>query len=238
MRKRPRLLSGLVIALSALVLPVPALARAPSEAAQVRAQLAGVRLPFIANEGQVDAQVAYYAPTFAGTLFVTQRGELVYALSGPRTDAPRERGRPSSKPGWSLTETLLGGRARPVAQERRTTGVSVFLGNDPARWRAALPTSEQVSLGEVWPGVTVALRARGRSMEKVFTVHPGGAVARIRCAWPVRTPSRWTPTERWWRARGSGPSRSPRPSPIKSATACAVPSPLRIVMRGSSTASA
>jgi hypothetical protein len=74
MRKRPRLLSGLVIALSALVLPVPALARAPSEAAQVRAQLAGVRLPVIANEGQVDAQVAYYAPTFAGTLFVTQRG--------------------------------------------------------------------------------------------------------------------------------------------------------------------
>ena len=67
-----------------------------------------------------------------------------------------------------------------MAQDRSTAGVSSFLGNDPARWRAELPTYEQVSLGEVWPGVTVALRARGRSMEKVFTVHPGGAVGRIR----------------------------------------------------------
>jgi hypothetical protein len=180
MGTRPRLLSGVVLALSALMLPVPALARAPSEAVQMRAQLAGVRLPFIANQGQVDARVAYYAPTFAGTLFVTHRGEIVYALSGPRTDAPRDRGRPSSTSAWSLTETLRGGRGRPVAQDRSPTGVSTFLGHDPARWRAALPTSEQVSLGEVWPGVTVALRAPGRSMEKVFTVHPGGAVARIR----------------------------------------------------------
>ena len=180
MRQRPRLLTGVVIALSALVLPVPALARAPSEAAQVQTQLAGVRLPFIANQGQVDARVAYYAPTFAGTLLRYPAGEPVYALSGPQTDAPRDRGRPSVNPGWSLTETLRGGRARPVAQDRSTTGVSTFLGNDPARWRAALPTWEQVSLGEVWPGVTVALRAQGRSMEKVFTVHPGGAVARIR----------------------------------------------------------
>ena len=146
----------------------------------MQAQLAGVRLPFIANEGQVDARVAYYAPAFAGTLFVTQQGEIVYALSRPGTDVKRDRGRSSSKPRWSLTETLHGGRARPVAQDRGTAGVSSFLGHDPAHWRAAVPTWEQVSLGEVWPGVTVALRARGRSMEKVFTVHPGGAAARIR----------------------------------------------------------
>ena len=73
----------------AMVLPVPAFARAPSEAAQVRTELTSVRLPFIANQGQVDPRVAYYAPTFAGTLFVTRRGELVYSLSGPRTNAPR-----------------------------------------------------------------------------------------------------------------------------------------------------
>ena len=69
MRRRPRLFSSVMIALSALVLSVPALASAPSET----------------------AQVAYYAPTFAGTLFVTQLGEIVYALSGPRTDAKRFR---------------------------------------------------------------------------------------------------------------------------------------------------
>jgi hypothetical protein len=180
MRRRRVLRNAVVIALSALAFPLSASASAPPEASEVRAQLAGVRVPFVANQGQVDARVAYYAPTFAGTLFVTRRGELVYALSGPRTDPKRDRGRPSANPGWSLTETLLGGHARPVAQDRSTIGVSSFRGNDPARWHASLPTWEQVSLGEVWPGVTVALRARGRSMEKVFTVRPGGGVARIR----------------------------------------------------------
>ena len=58
MQQRLQLLRSLVIALSALVLPVPALAHAPSGVAQVQTQLAGVRLPFIANEGQVDEQVA------------------------------------------------------------------------------------------------------------------------------------------------------------------------------------
>jgi hypothetical protein len=92
-----------------------------------------------------------------------------------------------------------------VAQDRSAIGVSSFLGNDPARWRAALSTSEQVSLGEVWPGVTVALRAQGRSTEKVFTVHPGGAVARIRVRMAGAHALTVNGEGRWWRARGSGP---------------------------------
>jgi hypothetical protein len=56
----------------------------------------------------------------------------------------------------------------------------VFRGANPERWRAALPTYGQVSLGEVWPGVEVSLVARGRSVEKLFTVKPGARVDRIR----------------------------------------------------------
>jgi hypothetical protein len=68
------------------------------------------------------------------------------------------------------------------ARARRggTAAVSAFLGRDPARWRSRLTTWDEVSLGEVWPGITVDLRARGRNVEKVFTVQPGGAVRRIR----------------------------------------------------------
>jgi hypothetical protein len=180
-RRRGRwMISGAVVALGALALAVSAAAGVPSNSVEVRAQLAGVRVPFIANQGQVDARVAYYAPTFAGTLFVTQQGELVYALSGPRTDAKREGTRPASSPGWSLTETLIGGRARPLGQDRSVAGVSTFIGSDPARWRSALPAYDQISLGEVWPGVSVALRARGPSIEKIFTVHPAGSAGRIR----------------------------------------------------------
>ena len=178
--RRSLLLGGVACWLSAMVLLAPPVTSAASDALEGRAKLASVRLPFIANQGQLDARVAYYAPTFAGTFFITRRGELVYALGGPRIDPKPGRGRRVSGHGWSLTETLLGGRARPVAQDRSAAGVSAFLGDDPARWRASLSAWEQVSLGEVWPGVSVAVRAQGQSMEKVFTVHPGGRVSRIR----------------------------------------------------------
>ena len=39
-----------------------------------------LQIPFIANNGQVDKQVKYYANTFGGTVFVTKDGEIVYAL--------------------------------------------------------------------------------------------------------------------------------------------------------------
>ncbi|MBF8277512.1 MAG: hypothetical protein HW390_2585 [Candidatus Brocadiaceae bacterium] len=43
-----------------------------------------LQMPFIANNGQVDGQVAFYAKTFGGTVFVTKEGEIVYALPDGR----------------------------------------------------------------------------------------------------------------------------------------------------------
>ena len=37
-------------------------------------------MPFIANEGQTDEKVAFYANTFGGTVFVTKDGNIVYSL--------------------------------------------------------------------------------------------------------------------------------------------------------------
>ncbi|MGH6692984.1 MAG: hypothetical protein ACREF4_20135, partial [Gammaproteobacteria bacterium] len=163
-----------------LVLLVPACVWAAPGDANVHAPLSRLSLPFIANQGQVDARVAYYARTFAGTLFVTRRGELVYGLPAPLDDGPRDRPRSASRSGWSLSETFVAGRPRPMTQDRSDAGVSHFLGSDPARWLRNADTYEQVSLGEVWPGVTVALRAHGKNVEKIFTVRPGASADRIR----------------------------------------------------------
>src|SRR5438876_960683 len=142
-------------------------------------KLSGVSIPFIANAGQSDPAVAYYARTFAGTVFVTRDGRIVYSL--PNVKPPASDGLPSAgSGGWSLTETLVGGRASPSGSERSSTGVSYFLGNDPGRWRTGLETFEGVSLGEVWPGIRLDLRAHGKNIEKLFTVAPGGDPSRIR----------------------------------------------------------
>src|SRR6185369_10051723 len=147
------------LVLLAVILLAPALAHAARGEAEARPPVGPLRPPFIANWGQVDAQVAYYAPGHDGTVFVTRRGQLVYSLPS-RT----------SGSGWTVTETLVGGRPRPAAQQPSQTGVSYFVGGDPALWRAKAPVYEQVGLGEVWPGISVALRVHGRGIEKVFTV--------------------------------------------------------------------
>jgi hypothetical protein len=49
----------------------------------------------------------------------------------------------------------------------------------PARWQRDVAAYDRVTLGEPWPGITVDLAARGRAVEKIFTVAPGADVRRI-----------------------------------------------------------
>jgi hypothetical protein len=179
-------------------LPVQTVSSGIREAGEerIRDRLSSVRIPFVANSGQTDSAVAYYAPTFAGTVFVTRDGQIVYSLPGEKASPSRDRqivdspprGRtlasssrsPRRKNGWSLTETVVGGRARPSGSYKASTEVSYFLGNDPARWRSGLPTFEGISLGEVWPRISLDLKAHGNNVEKIFTVLPGGDPSRIR----------------------------------------------------------
>ena len=79
-----------------------------------------------------------------------------------------------------LTETLVAASAIPTAGARAPGSVSYLLGDDPRSWQSDLPTYEEVSLGEAWPGVSVVLRAHARNVEKIFTIRPGARVGRIR----------------------------------------------------------
>ena len=73
-----------IVALSAGLLVGPAFAGTMPGPSDVPTRLSGLRLPFITNTGQVDTDVAYYAPTAGATVFVTQRGELVYNFPAQR----------------------------------------------------------------------------------------------------------------------------------------------------------
>lgn len=44
---------------------------------RAKERLSGLQIPFIANAGQTDPAVAYYAQTFAGTVFITEDGRIV-----------------------------------------------------------------------------------------------------------------------------------------------------------------
>ena len=138
---------------------------------EIRGRVVGVRVPFVANEGQTDPAVAYYASTFSGTVFVTREGQIIYSLPLRKESASGVR-EPDSG-GWALAETAVDGRARPSAGDSAGTRVSYFRGRDRASWMTGVATFETLSLGEVWPGIVLDVRASGKAVEKVFTVRPG-----------------------------------------------------------------
>jgi len=133
-----------------------------------------LHIPFIENRGQVHQDVAYYARTFAGTLFVTDDGELVLTVPAAEGEGHGQT---------VIREELVdGARAVPRGLGRSATKVSTIIGDDPATWRRGTPTYETVQLGQVYEGIELRLRAYGNSVEKVFTAQPGAdpSVIRVR----------------------------------------------------------
>src|SRR5262249_5410502 len=112
------------VASSLAVLPLAAACSlrtsAPPTAAEGAQRLDRLAVPFVENAGQSDPRVAYYAPTFAGTVFVTGEGEVVYAMPAPGHQAqavgPKE---PAS--GWTLTERFVDGHATPMGAHAAAT---------------------------------------------------------------------------------------------------------------------
>jgi hypothetical protein len=166
---------AIILIVAILVLPVlGASAKEEGSSAipksEVLSKVSKLHIPFIPNQGQMDERVKYYARSFGGTVFVTEAGEIFYSL-------PRREEEGKTLRGWVLKEELLGGRVKGVrgvkGQEEASTRVSYFIGNDASRWRSDISTYGSVSLGEVYEGIEVKLRAYGRSVEKLFYVRPG-----------------------------------------------------------------
>jgi len=164
---------------------------APPTLAAAQQRLATTSVPFVPNVGQWDARAAFAARTFAGTVFVTTQGELVYSLPGKAADAAsRQATAPSASersPGWALSETLVDDRGRPRAMSQGTlkapsglhpvdSQVSYLTGGSAAAVPGSVSAYERVNLGDMYPGVNVQLRAAhtkaGGNVEKIFTVAP------------------------------------------------------------------
>ncbi len=149
----------------------PLLSRANPSDATVSEKIAALSVPFVPNQGQWDPRAAFAAQTFAGTVFVTTEGEMVYSLRGKRSESG------TRSAGIALTESLINDKrqllkAVPAGFRPQETKISYFIGNDTNKHREALPSYERVNLGEMYPGINVQLRATGNNIEKIFTVAP------------------------------------------------------------------
>jgi hypothetical protein len=138
----------------------------PSKEA-VSAKLAGLERGWVKNEGQWDEQTLFSAPGYFGTTWIAKDGQLVHvAIKG--------------KESWVISEHWVGGKVKAITpEEDLPTKVSYFVGNDPSKHKTNLPTYRYVSLGEVWSGVEVKLKATQKTVEKLFYVKPGADPSKI-----------------------------------------------------------
>ncbi len=138
----------------------------PSKEA-VSAKLATLERGWVKNEGQWDEEALFSAPGYFGTTWITKDGQLVHvAVKG--------------KESWVISERWVGGKVQAITpQEELPTKVSYFVGNDPSKHKTNLPTYRYVSLGEVWSGVEVKLKATQKTVEKLFYVKPGADPSKI-----------------------------------------------------------
>jgi hypothetical protein len=146
-------------------------------------------LPWVSNAGQWDARAAFRAQNFAGATWVTHDGALVHQFNAPVTtldvvgdDSKRTSRLKSSAANadWVLTERFVGGNVRSIIGAKpQITQVSYFVASRPDK-QGNTSTFESVSLGEVYPGIAIELRAAKSNVEKLYTVSPGANPAHIR----------------------------------------------------------
>ncbi len=138
----------------------------PSKEA-VSAKLADLERGWVKNEGQWDKGALFSAPGYFGTTWIAKDGQLVHvAVKG--------------KESWVISERWVGGKVKAITpEEELPTKVSFFVGNDPSKHRSNLSTYRYVSLGEVWSGIEVKLKATQKTVEKLFYVQPGADPSKI-----------------------------------------------------------
>src|SRR3990167_7475650 len=171
-------------------------------------KVSALQIPFIENQGQIkpvlskaegSESVRFYANTFAGTVFITDKGEIVYSLIKSedkklgRLEDEKLKGA-ASQPLNLSTSKLPDSITRAVALKeslerhkdskieginKAETKVNYFKGAKE-NWRTNISTWQEVSLGEVYKGVELKLKAYGQNVEKIFTVNPRGSVEDIK----------------------------------------------------------
>lgn len=130
-------------------------------------KIARLNVPFISNQGQANENVKFYVKTFGGNVFVTKDGEIVYSLPKLSSDNKHEAG-------VVLKEQLIGATVTDISgQDQVETKISYFQGSDESKWQSSIPSYEYVSLGEVYKGIDVRLKAYGNNIEKYFFINPG-----------------------------------------------------------------
>ncbi|MFH0888839.1 MAG: CFI-box-CTERM domain-containing protein [Planctomycetota bacterium] len=157
------------------------------------------QIPFIKNEGQIPTpEVKFYTKIFNGSVFITDKGEFVYSIITRKDYLGADEciDGNGELPGYGvyLKETPVIDEVRSgefmvrntpnsievTGLEPSPTVVNFFIGDKPENWRTNIQTYKIITMGEVWEGITINLKANQKNIEKLFIINPNGDVKSIR----------------------------------------------------------
>lgn len=152
----------------------------PSKEA-VSAKLATLERGWVKNEGQWNQRALFSAPGYFGTTWITKDGKLLHvAVKKEDCKDKTEKAKTCPTKSWVISERWVDGKVQAIkGEEELQTKVSYFIGNDPSKHKSGLSTYRYVSLGEVWSGIEVKLKANQKTVEKLFYVKPGADPSKI-----------------------------------------------------------
>jgi hypothetical protein len=159
-------------------LPVSESAAAPQMSKKEAIDAYGkLPLSFVANEGQTDEAVRYYAQGAGYGFFFTKEGATLSFADG--------KGGANERSGYALALDFLGVNpyATLTAQKRLSGEVNYLVGDDPAKWQQGLPTHGELHYGGLWPGIDMAVRGEAGKLKSEFHLKPGSSVEDVRLAY-------------------------------------------------------
>ena len=164
--------------------------------APARADWGQMPLYFIANQGQIDARVAFYVQGRDKTLYFAPEG-ITFALTEFSAD-PSSPGRehPLGLAALDSARARAGARTRyvikldfveanpvrPVGQDQ-TDAVISYLKGPPEEWYTGLPTYGGIVYRDLWEGIDLVYSGTVDRLKYEFRLRPGADPARIRLAY-------------------------------------------------------
>jgi hypothetical protein len=126
---------------------------------------ASLPLYFIANQGQKDERIKFYARRGDSSFFFTSQG-IILNLHPKKAGACRGSV-------VQLTPLAMRPKVELTSLEPLEGKVNYFIGNDPKKWRTNIPTYRAVLYREAYPGIDLKFYGNDRQLEYDVIVKPG-----------------------------------------------------------------
>jgi alpha-tubulin suppressor-like RCC1 family protein/ABC-type uncharacterized transport system auxiliary subunit len=122
---------------------------------------ARLSMPFLANKGILsNDEILYYAKTFAGTVQVHKNGDMILY---------------SQSTGQRLVERISGaGPFVPKAGTPSESTINLFYPLTLVSGKTRVDAFNHILMPDIYPHISMKLKAYGQTVEKIFIVNPGG----------------------------------------------------------------